>query len=147
MECKHPLPPLTYYEHLPIGCFRCGCLHAKGIAQASSRPKSWYQDNDSHDSSLIILAVNHHLSRIYFLPDIMLSTLHPVFHINFRTILKQGAIINFILQRRRWRSTEQKLSPLSQLSSRKPESDPRQFGFISHRPQQSRHCFPTSHRQ
>lgn len=48
----------------------------------------------------------------------MLSTLHPLSHVSFSTTLKQGAIVNSILRKRKWRSTEQKLGPLTQLASR-----------------------------
>lgn len=107
LGCKHSLSPKPIMSTSPpICCVRWGCLHAKGTAQASSRTDSWYQDNDSRDHSLITITVNQHWLSIYFLPDTMLSTLHPLFHVNFRTILKQGTIINSILQRRKLRPIE-----------------------------------------
>lgn len=64
---KHLLTPHQFgAPPLPICSVRWRCLQAKGAAEASSRPESWYQGNDSHDHNLITIAVNQHWLSIYF---------------------------------------------------------------------------------
>lgn len=97
----YPFPPYCLLLFAPpTYCVRQGCPHANSTAQASSRPGTWNQDNDSHDCSLIIIAAAF-VEHLLFARHCAKHVTHIISCKLQDNSVKQGATFISMLQRRK----------------------------------------------